>query len=769
MRKGMTYAACQMWSTVTPSAGSPVPSARCKLAVCMSNNCVFVLGGKRRNQQIRDFWKYNIFDHTWVELKSIGDALPRLEDHTMVAYKDQLYVFGGEVSLASTGETPLWIYNITKNTWWKKSRYKSASQPQGCRGHTSVIYRGGMYVYGGYRDLKGSSSDFWNFDFESETWCPCQSRNNAEVPQSRHNHSAIVHDAAMWVYGGMTNLQQRADFWRWDFEIKHWSRMKCKGGPGDLHGHSACKIFSSMLLFGGEKSRCPQETLWRFHFATENWEKLTVNGVLPGPRTRHCALVVPSVLLVPSEVKKKSRPSSIPCHSVLTSTVERRQRPISSPPITTDMHNFNDDDSSTWSDQRDDSSVSSRNQLISMPKHSDSHNQLNFRMLKERISNVGLLKPSYSTYSALSNSSDSVQDDEPDEVYEMNGDPYYKVVGRSMSHSVSMMPASHSRANYQPRFTRDTISRDLLSVPNFQQITKVIPPREAKTPQSGLRGDDLDWPNPYKSSCENLTIDRFLQYYSLVPGTLPNNGFDSAFTDSEDSGIHGFKSQDGNEQREKGHLNRGLTDDETNVLLPGMVAEDYGNPPQPRLAKSATKRSPSMQNDAALIDFNSEMASTPFTPGTKRSFRQEVATTPSTNNCFDPYHAPKKFDSHRDFAHCLNNEAQENEKLSHSGVEMKIFQQAHQPEANQQKKGKNSHVANSSASNSAEGRRGNENRKRSPSKRLDLGSDDSDGGGDDYKSKDYQHFSMLVFGGREESQQHCLSKPLVIWRCEVWK
>jgi hypothetical protein len=25
-----------------------------------------------------------------------------------------------------------------------------------------------------------------------------------------------LHDDAMWVYGGMTDLQERADFWRWD-------------------------------------------------------------------------------------------------------------------------------------------------------------------------------------------------------------------------------------------------------------------------------------------------------------------------------------------------------------------------------------------------------------------------------------------------------------------------------------------------------------------------------------------------------------------------
>ena len=36
-----------------------------------------------------------------------------LQEHTMVGYKDNLYVFGGEVGFSNGVETPLWMYNIT--------------------------------------------------------------------------------------------------------------------------------------------------------------------------------------------------------------------------------------------------------------------------------------------------------------------------------------------------------------------------------------------------------------------------------------------------------------------------------------------------------------------------------------------------------------------------------------------------------------------------------------------------------------------------------
>jgi hypothetical protein len=52
---------------------------------------------------------------------------------------------------------------------------------------------------------------------------------HGDLPPARHKHSSILHDDAMWVYGGMTDLQERADFWRWDT-----GKMKaCRGHGSD--------------------------------------------------------------------------------------------------------------------------------------------------------------------------------------------------------------------------------------------------------------------------------------------------------------------------------------------------------------------------------------------------------------------------------------------------------------------------------------------------------------------------------------------------------
>lgn len=53
----------------------------------------------------------------------------------------------------------------------------------------------------------------------SETW-HLVSQGGPDCPPARHRHSAVLHDNAMWVFGGMTDLQERSDFWR--FDLSKW-------------------------------------------------------------------------------------------------------------------------------------------------------------------------------------------------------------------------------------------------------------------------------------------------------------------------------------------------------------------------------------------------------------------------------------------------------------------------------------------------------------------------------------------------------------------
>ena len=56
-----------------------------------------------------------------------------------------------------------------------------------------------------------------------------------EGPGARHSHSAVVHDQAMWVFGGMCDLQPRNDFWKWSFGKNRYSSVKPHSTGPSLH------------------------------------------------------------------------------------------------------------------------------------------------------------------------------------------------------------------------------------------------------------------------------------------------------------------------------------------------------------------------------------------------------------------------------------------------------------------------------------------------------------------------------------------------------
>ena len=54
-------------------------------------------------------------------------------------------------------------------SWCKQRVEGEVMTPSSRRQHTAVLYNGVMYVYGGYIDLKGSTSQLWAFDLGKKT------------------------------------------------------------------------------------------------------------------------------------------------------------------------------------------------------------------------------------------------------------------------------------------------------------------------------------------------------------------------------------------------------------------------------------------------------------------------------------------------------------------------------------------------------------------------------------------------------------------------
>ncbi|XP_035701191.1 tip elongation aberrant protein 1 isoform X2 [Folsomia candida] len=322
--------------------GVLVPTA----TVANSNYDLYIFGGRSGTFPLKDFWKLDLKLGKWEEIRPLdkngGEWPPHLQEHSMVYYSSKIYIFGGEISL-SYGEdlSPLWIYGVESGSWrrWgctpnnsgeaenrlkKKqmmlkspevSRQALTKTPVGRRGHTATVWNNYMLVYGGYRDLKGSLGDLWAFHFETESWHLFSShdlhKKNAKpwyfsfsggftssssyFPCPRHSHIAALHNSSLYIHGGMQDLLELGDLWRFDLKTRLWTQIKTKYGPGPLHGHVGLVALDSLLILAGERGGKAVDEFWRFDFLAETWERIVLNGCRPCPRVWPWGTILPIV------------------------------------------------------------------------------------------------------------------------------------------------------------------------------------------------------------------------------------------------------------------------------------------------------------------------------------------------------------------------------------------------------------------------------------------------------------------------------------------
>ncbi|XP_045518420.1 rab9 effector protein with kelch motifs-like [Pieris brassicae] len=298
-----------MWVSVENGveASRAAPCSRGKHSATLLGGYVYILGGRGAGGcvPLRDFWRYCLSTGRWERLEARGEPPPALQEHTATAHEGRLYVFGGEAG-ALSNETPLWIYDTELKIWRKlagqTSNYstlrrrssreaRNGSSPRGRRGHSAHALKDCLLIYGGYKDLRGSTNELWAFHYESETW---QQVRTSTVGPARHRHAAALHEARLYIHGGQCDLRACADLWHYDTISRVWTQVRtpAKLSPPARSGHTGLRAGAHLYIFGGETNGHPTNELWRFHFATETWERILQSVKWPSARVDSRALLI---------------------------------------------------------------------------------------------------------------------------------------------------------------------------------------------------------------------------------------------------------------------------------------------------------------------------------------------------------------------------------------------------------------------------------------------------------------------------------------------
>uniref|UniRef100_A0A061RNI8 Kelch repeat-containing protein n=1 Tax=Tetraselmis sp. GSL018 TaxID=582737 RepID=A0A061RNI8_9CHLO len=158
--------------------------------------------------------------HRWRNLSSLELSPPARQAHSAVVYDGGMYIFGGERSYHAYSD--VWRYDFTGSAWsfipstelvGTLSRYD----------HSAVVYNDTMFVYGGRSpEARGN---LLMYDFSRRSWHNVATE-SMDTMRARFGHGAVVIDDFMYVYGGyIYDVGATNEVWSYDFQSKFWTKI----------------------------------------------------------------------------------------------------------------------------------------------------------------------------------------------------------------------------------------------------------------------------------------------------------------------------------------------------------------------------------------------------------------------------------------------------------------------------------------------------------------------------------------------------------------
>lgn len=163
----------------TPDAKMPQGRYFHGADIVHSKQAIFIYGGltKSPNRTLNDFWRFDIQNQRWREIRRDGDWPGSLAGHTLTSYKndtsESLILIGGISPTVGLLNNIVWEYKFDKNTWelWSVR----GKGPSGVYGHSTVFHAdtNALYMFGGYIFNGGRTvltNNLYMLHYETRTW-----------------------------------------------------------------------------------------------------------------------------------------------------------------------------------------------------------------------------------------------------------------------------------------------------------------------------------------------------------------------------------------------------------------------------------------------------------------------------------------------------------------------------------------------------------------------------------------------------------------------
>ncbi|XP_054821111.1 uncharacterized protein LOC129320008 isoform X1 [Prosopis cineraria] len=250
---------------------APSPRSNCTLTVNPLKETELILyGGEFYNGNktfvYGDLYRYDVEKLEWKLISSPNSPPPR-SAHQAVAWKNYLYIFGGEFTSPNQERfhhyKDFWMLDLKTNQW-EQLNLKGCPSPRS--GHRMVLYKHKVIVFGGFYDTLREVryyNDLFVFDLDQFKWQEIKPKPGAMWPSGRSGFQLFAYQDEIFLYGGYSkevssdkSISEKgivhSDMWSLDPKTWEWNKVKKSGmPPGPRAGFSMCVHKRRAVLFGG--------------------------------------------------------------------------------------------------------------------------------------------------------------------------------------------------------------------------------------------------------------------------------------------------------------------------------------------------------------------------------------------------------------------------------------------------------------------------------------------------------------------------------------
>ncbi|KAG5537107.1 hypothetical protein RHGRI_024521 [Rhododendron griersonianum] len=259
---------------VEENVPAPSPRSNCSLNINPLKETELILyGGEFYNGSktfvYGDLYRYDVEKQEWKLVSSPNSPPPR-SAHQAVAWKNYLYIFGGEFTSPNQERfhhykaSPFFLLiNLSSEEEFIADDLGFCCLQSS---HTHVLYKHKIVVFGGFYDTLREVryfNDLHIFDLDHFKWQEIKPTPGCMWPSARSGFQLFVHQDEIFLYGGYSKEVSseksdsekgivHSDMWSLDPRTWEWNKVKKIGmPPGPRAGFSMCVHKKRALLFGG--------------------------------------------------------------------------------------------------------------------------------------------------------------------------------------------------------------------------------------------------------------------------------------------------------------------------------------------------------------------------------------------------------------------------------------------------------------------------------------------------------------------------------------